>query len=55
MEQKELLAIKTFARRNKIDADRSDAESIRKWIYSVKEIIKKDEKMPENDTRRFFS
>ena len=55
MEENEPLAVKTFVRRYKIDAERSSVERVKSWIYSVKEMIKKVEKIPENDINRFFS
>jgi len=55
VKENEPLAVKTFARRHKIDTERSSVERVKSWIYSVKEMIKKVEKIPENDIRRFFS
>ena len=55
VEENEPVVVKTFVRRYKIDAERSSMESMKSWIYSVKEMIKKVEKIPENDIRRFFS
>ena len=55
VEINEPLPVRKFARRNKIDVDRSNVESIRTWIYGVKEMIRKVEKIPVNDMRRFFS
>ena len=55
MEEKELLAVKTFARRHNIDAERSSVEKVKNWMHSVKEMIRKVEKTPLNDIRRFFS
>ena len=55
VEEKEPLAVKTFARRHKIDVERSSAEKVKNWICSVKEMIRKVEKTPLNDIRRFFS
>ena len=45
----------TFARRHKLDAERSSVEKVKNWIHSVKEMIRKVEKTPLNDIRRFFS
>lgn len=55
VEEKEPLAVKTFSRRHKIDIERSSVEKVKTWICSVKEMIRKAEKTPLNDARRFFS
>ena len=54
VENDEPPTVKLFAMRNKIDAERCSTETIRVWIYNVKEIIKKAEKLPRGDIRRFF-
>ena len=55
VERNEPFAVKTYANRTKIDDERSSVDQIRRWIHGVKEMIKKVEKMPENDIRKYFS
>ena len=43
------------ANRTKIDEDRSSVDQIRRWTCGVKEMIKKVEKVSENDIRTCFS
>ena len=54
VEQKEPLAAKMHANRTKIDEERSSVDQIRRWTCGVKEMIKKVEKIPENDIRTYF-
>ena len=55
VEEKEPLAVKMHARRNKIDVERSSVEGIKRWIYRIKDMIKKVEKIHVEDIRRYFS
>ena len=55
VEEKEPLAVKMYARRNKIDVERSSVEGIKRWIYGIKDMIKKVEKIHVEDIRRYFS
>ena len=55
VEQKEPLAAKMHVNRTKIDEERSSVDQIRRWTHGVKEMIKKVEKIPENDIRKYFS
>ena len=54
VEQDEPPQVKLFVRRNHIDVQRSSTETIKTWIYNVKEIMKKVEKLPKGDIRRYF-
>ena len=54
VEEKEPMAVKTYVRRTRIDAARSSVDQVKRWIYGVKEMIKKVEKVPKSDIRKFF-
>ena len=53
-EEKEPLQVKLFARRMALEIQRYRTETIIRWIYNVKEMIKKVEKLPQNDIRHYF-
>ena len=55
VERKEPMAVKTHVNRTKIDEERSSVDQIRRWMHGIKDMIKKVEKMPENDIRKYFS
>ena len=46
--------VKLFVRRNALELRRCSIETIRTWIYNVKELQKKVEKLPKEDIRRYF-
>ena len=46
--------VNIFIRRNQIEVKDCDTETIKRWIYNVKEVMKKAEKIPKNDIRRYF-
>ena len=54
IEENEPIAVKTFARRNAINVQRCNVDTIKQWIYNVKEIIKKVQRTPQGDIRRFI-
>ena len=54
VEEKEPLQVKMFVSRNRIDAERVGSKTLLQWIYNLKKIIKKVEKIPRNDIRRYF-
>ena len=54
IERDEPLIVKLFVRKNPINVEDSNTETIKRWIYNVKEIMKKAEKLPRNDIRRYF-
>ena len=43
-----------FASRNEIDTERVGLKTLLQWICNTKKIIKKVEKTPRNDARRYF-
>ena len=54
IEENEPIAVKTFARRNAINVQRCNVDTIKQWIYNVKEIIKKVQRTLQGDIRRFI-
>ena len=54
VEKEEPPQVKLFATRNRINVEQNSTETIRMWIYNVKEIMKKVEKLPKGDIRRYF-
>jgi len=46
--------VKVFIMRNQIEIEKYRIETIKTWIYDMKEIQKKLEKIPKNDIRIFF-
>ena len=46
--------VNMFVRRNQIEVNDCDTEVIKHWIYNNKEVMKKAEKIPKNDIRRYF-
>ena len=54
MEQNKPMQVKLFILRNKIDASKCNTEAILQWIYNVKTMIRKVEKLPREDFRRYF-
>ena len=54
VEEKEPLQVKIFVSRNKIDAERVGSKALLQWICNMKKIIRKVEKIPGNDIRRYF-
>ena len=55
VEEKEPQAVKAFVRKHKMNEEGKSVDAIKRWIYTVKEMIKKVEKVPANDIRRYFS
>ena len=47
--------VKVFIMRNQIEIEKYRIETIKTWIYDMKEIQKKLEKIPKNDIRIFFN
>ena len=43
-----------FAQRTCRNIDENNVQEMRQWIYNVKEISKKVERLPQGDIRRFF-
>ena len=54
IERSEPRMINMFIRINQIDVNSCNTETIRQWIYNAKEVMKKVEKLPKNDIRRYF-
>ena len=54
VETKEPRQVKLFAMRNHIQVERCRMETVLQWIYNVLKMIKKVEKVPQNDIRRYF-
>ena len=46
--------VRAFAERNKLRIEDCRIETIKKWIYAIKEIKRKLEKIPRNDIRIFL-
>ena len=46
--------VKLFVRRNALELRRYSIETIRTWIYNMKELQKKVEKLPKGNIRRYF-
>ena len=54
IEDKEPQQIKLFAQRTKLEVERCRTKKITRQIYNVKGMIKKVEKLPQNDIQRYF-
>ena len=50
----ENINVRQYIEKIKIDEQRSTSSTILKWIYSVKEVIKKVKQLPRNGIRRYF-
>ena len=46
--------VKIFVQRNQLDTERVKTQAMQRWIYNVKEMVKKVEEKPKNDIRRYF-
>ena len=44
--------VKAFVQRNQLDTQRAKTQVMRRWIYNVKEMVKKVEEQPKNGIRR---
>ena len=44
-----------FAQRTSSNIQSNNVIEIKQWIYNVKEMSKKVERLPQGDTRRYFS
>ena len=53
-EENEPPQVQLFVRRSKINIERCSTETIKTWIYNVKNLIRKVEKLPKGDIRRFM-
>ena len=53
-EKSEYRQLKTYVERCKIDVDRSNCETIKRWIMNLKHIERKVAKIPLNDIRRWM-
>ena len=47
--------VKAYVQRNDLNIDRTTLNNIVRWIYNVKEMVKKADKRPQNDIRRYFT
>ena len=47
--------VKAYVQRNELNIDRTTLNNIVRWIYNVKEMVKKADKRPQNDIRRYFT
>ena len=45
--------VKAFVQRNQLDTERVKTQAMQRWIYNVKEMVKKAEEKPKNDIRRY--
>ena len=54
VESNEPRRVQLFAARTELQIDQSRTETILQWIYNVKTMIRKVEKIPQNDIRRYF-
>jgi len=54
VENGDLMQVKAFVRRNKINLQTAYTDMIIQWIYNIKEMIKKASEFPRNDIRRYF-
>ena len=43
-----------FIRSHQLKVNDCNTETIRRWIYNAKEVMKKVEKLPKNDIQRYF-
>ena len=55
VEHNEPRSVKLFADRTDVKIDQSRTETILQWICNVKTMMRKVEKIPQDDMRRFFS
>ena len=46
--------MRMFVKKHEIKVQQSKTETIKRWIYNVKEFDRKIEKIPQNDIRRHF-
>ena len=46
--------VKLFVQRNVINVQRSSIESMKTYMHNVKEVMRKVEKLPKRDIRRYF-
>ena len=46
--------IKVFVSRSELDKNHTKPHILQQWIYNVKEMHNKVEKLPKNDIRRYF-
>ena len=54
IERNESRMVNMFIRRHQIEVNNCNTETIKCWIYNAKEVMKKAEKIPKNDIRRYF-
>ena len=54
VEIQEPMQVRLFAIRNKIQPERTRTESIVQWIYNVLKMMRKVEKLLQNDIMRYF-
>ena len=47
--------VKAFVQRNELNVERATSNTITRWIYNIKEMVKKADKRPKNDIRRYFT
>ena len=46
--------IRMYVEKNKLDVERCNSDTIRRWIMNMKTIEKKVETIPANDIRRYM-
>ena len=54
-ENSEMMQLKEYTMKSKIDIDRCSAETMKIWIKNLKIIEKKIQKVPRNDIRRYLN
>ena len=54
VENGEYPQIKVFVRRNKLNMNDVNVDTVLRWMCNVKEMRKKAEKIPKNGIRRYF-
>jgi len=54
IQNNENINVRQYIERTNIDEQRCNSITIFKWIYSVKDVIKKVKQIPRNDIRRYF-
>jgi len=45
--------VKAFVMRNELDPEKVKPHVLQRWIYNMKEIVKKADKRPKNDIRQY--
>ena len=46
--------VKAFVMRNELDPEKVKLHVLQRWIYNMKEMVKKADKRPKNNIRRYY-